>query len=106
MLNTFTLRLTRHVSQYLLPDMRALLPSESVQFFCNELDEEWHYTLLCWQNEHICSLTVSAILVWHQLRHIKAVVWSTTQEQQDATHDSADRLYQRLVTPGAILYLS
>ncbi|MEW5288197.1 MULTISPECIES: hypothetical protein [Erwinia] len=106
MLNTFTLRLTRHVSQYLLPDMRALLPSESVQFFCNELDEEWHYTLLCRQNEHICSLTVSAILVWHQLRHIQSMVWSTTQEQQDVTHYSAARLYERLITPGAILYLS
>jgi len=104
---TFTLRLTRNVSQFLLPDLRALLPPESVQFFSNELDEEWHYTLLCVQSDNTCSLTVSAILVWHQLQRIRVMRYSSLQQRQlDLDGASSTEIYSLLLTPGAVLYLS
>lgn len=103
---TFTLRLTRDVSQFLLPDLRALLPPESVQFFSNELDEEWHYTLLCLQSDHTCSLTVSAILVWHQLKKIHVMRYRSPQLRQELADPSSAELYALLQVPGAVLYLS
>lgn len=103
---TFTLRLTRSVSQFLLPDLRALLPPESVQFFSNELDEEWHYTLLCVQSDTTCSLTVSALLVWHQLKRIHVMRYSSPQQLQDLASASSAEIYALLRQPGAVLYLS
>lgn len=103
---TFTLRLTRPVSRFLLPDLRALLPSESVQFFSNELDEEWHYTLLCVQSDNTCSLTVSAILVWHQLKKIHTMRFSSLQRRQDLINASTSEIYALLQEPDAVLYLS
>ena len=103
---TFTLRLSRDVSQFLLPDLRALLPPTSVQFFSNELDEEWHYTLLCLQSDPLCSLTVSAILVWHQLKKIHVMRYRSPQGKQDFTAPFSAELYALLRVPGAVLYLS
>lgn len=103
---TFTLRLTRNVSQFLLPDLRALLPAESVQFFSNELDEEWHYTLLCAQGDNTCSLAVSAILVWHQLKRIRRMRYSSLQQQRDLSGATATELYSLLQAPEATLYLA
>ncbi|MCX8956681.1 hypothetical protein [Erwinia psidii] len=106
MLKTFTLRLTLGVGKYLLADIRALLPAESVQFFSNELDEEWHYTLLCIHSDHSCSLIVSAILVWLQLKRIRILIYRTATEHQDVSQCSADELFHLLSRPGAVLYLS
>ncbi|MBV4369029.1 hypothetical protein ACMGGR_05380 [Erwinia sp. BNK-24-b] len=103
---TFTLRLTRNVSQFLLPDLRALLPPESVQFFSNELDEEWHYTLLCMQSETSCSLAVSAILIWHQLKRISVMRYSSPSQQLDVSGYASAELYALLRAPDAVLYLS
>lgn len=102
----FTLRMTRSVSQYLLPDIRALLPAASVQFFSNELDEEWHYTLLCIRSDENCSLTVSAILVWHQLKRLNKIIFRSASRQLDASNCSSGELYQMLNEPEAMLYLS
>lgn len=106
MLKTFTLRLTRPVSRYLLEDIRALLPAESVQFFSNELDEKWHYTLLCARTDNNCLLAVSAILVWHQLKRIRVLIYSTTEKHKDVSGCSAAELFNLLSAPGAVLYLS
>lgn len=106
MLTTFTLRLTRGVSEFLLSDIRALLPAESVQFFSNELDEEWHYTLLCSRNDNNCSLAVSAILVWHQLKRVHKMMFSTPALHKDVSDSSSAELFTLLKTPGAVLYLS
>ncbi len=103
---TFTLRLTRDVSQFLLPDIRALLPAESVQFFSNELDEEWHYTLLCGQSPGNCSLAVSAILIWHQLKRIHKMIFTASAQQIDASGCATAELFALLNKPGAVLYLS
>ena len=103
---TFTLRLSRSVSHYFLPDIRALLPAESVQFFSNELDEEWHYTLLCGQSPENCSLTVSAILVWYQLKHINKLIFSTASQQVDASGCTSGELFDLLNNSDAVLYLS
>lgn len=103
---TFTLRLSRSVSHYLLPDIRALLPAESVQFFSNELDEEWHYTLLCGQSPENCSLAVSIILIWYQLKHINKLIFCGTTLQADASGCTLGELFELLKKPGAVLYLS
>lgn len=102
----FTLRMTRNVSHYLLPDIRALLPAASVQFFSNELDEEWHYTLLCIRSDENCSLAVSAILVWHQLKRVKKLLFRSASQQLDASDCTSGELYQLLNQPDAVLYLS
>lgn len=102
---TFTLRLSRSVSQYLLPDIRALLPAESVQFFSNELDEEWHYTILCRQSPENCSLAISAILIWHQLKRINKLIFSDTTQQVDASGCTSGELFELLNKPDAVFYL-
>ncbi|KAB8312149.1 hypothetical protein EH228_08100 [Erwinia endophytica] len=106
MLATFTLRLTRSVSKFLLPDIRALIPAESIQFFSNELDEEWHYTLLCVRNDNNCSLAVSALLIWRQLKRIHKLVFSTPLLHKDVSNSSPAELFTLLKIPGAVLYLS
>ncbi|AXF76675.1 hypothetical protein LU604_06785 [Erwinia tracheiphila] len=106
MLKTFTLRLTQSVNHYLLADIRALLPAESVQFFTNELDEEWQITLLCVQSDKNCSLAVSVILMWHQLRRIRTIVYSTITEHHDVSDYNAAQLLNILNKPEAVLYLS
>lgn len=103
---TFTLRMAHRVSDVLLPDLKALIPAESMQFFSNELDEEWHYTLLCQQSDETCSLAVSAILVWHQLKRITLMNYTNATVQKDLSHCAAADLFNFLKMPGAVLHLS
>lgn len=103
---TFTLRMARPVSNVLLPDIKALIPAESLQFFSNDLDEEWHYTLLCQQSDETCSLAVSAILVWHQLKRINLMNYSNPSLLKDLSHCSSAELFTFLKMPGAVLHLS
>lgn len=106
-LPVFTLRMSRHVSEVLLPDLKALIPVAAMQFFSNELDEEWHYTVLCIQSQENCSLAVSAIAVWHQLHHIKTLNFTDGAAcHQAATESDTAELYRLLQQPGAVLYLS
>ncbi|WNN46091.1 MULTISPECIES: hypothetical protein [Winslowiella] len=106
MQNRLTLRLSWPVSEFLLPDLRALLPAESIQFFSNELDEQWHYTLLCIPGDKNCSLIVSAILVWRQLGRIHALHYSSAAVTTEATHASQEQLFGLLNTPGAVVNIS
>jgi len=101
-----TLRLSWQVSEFLLPDLRALLPAESIQFFANELDEQWHHTLLCVPSDNNCSLMVSAILVWRQLGRIHTLHYSSAAVTTDASHLSQDRLFGLLNTPGAVVNIA
>ncbi|WP_338557331.1 hypothetical protein [Erwinia sp. E_sp_B04_7] len=102
----FTLRMTHPVSDVLLADLKALLPSESLQFFCNELDEEWHYTLLCQQSDETCSLALSAIMVWHQLKKIVRIDYHNPCLHKDLTASPSTELFTLLKMPGAVLHLS
>lgn len=103
---TFTLHMSRHVSEALLPDLKALIPAEAMQFFSNDLGEEWHYTLLCQQSDEICSLAVSAIMVWHQLKRISTLGYSNTSGHKVLSKSIAGELFTLLKMPGAALYLS
>lgn len=106
-LPVFTLRMSRHVSDVLLPDLKALIPLSAMQFFSNELDEEWHYTVLCLQSEENCSLAVSAIAVWHQLHHIQTLNFTDgAAYYQSATQSDNGELFRLLLLPGAVMYLS
>ena len=102
----FTLRMTHPVSDVLLPDLKALIPPESMQFFCNDLDEEWHYTLLCQQSDETCSLALSAILLWHQLKKIVTIDYVTPGCHKDLSAGSSTELFTLLKMPGAVLHLS
>ncbi|QKJ86298.1 hypothetical protein PMPD1_1339 [Paramixta manurensis] len=102
----FTLRLSRYVSEALLPDIRALMPPEAIQFFSNELDEQWHYTLLCQQSDQNCALALSAILVWHQLGRIHTLRYSSPDLTADVSSAGQAQLLGLLNTPGAVLHLS
>ncbi|WLS80085.1 hypothetical protein Q3V30_06275 [Erwinia pyri] len=103
---TFTLHMSRHVSKALLPDLKALIAPEAMQFFSNELGEEWHYTLLCQQSDESCSLAVSAIMVWHQLKRITTLSYSNASCHKELTKCTAGELFSLLKMPGAALYLS
>jgi len=106
MQKTLTLRLSSQVSECLLPDLRALLPAESVQFFSNELDEQWHHTLLCIPDDRNCSLIVSAILFWRQLGRIQTLHYTHAAITTDASHASQEQLFILLNTPGAAVNIS
>jgi hypothetical protein len=103
---TFTLHMSRHVSKALLPDLKALIAPEAMQFFSNELGEEWHYTLLCQQSDESCSLAVSAVMVWHQLKRITTLSYSNASCHKELTNCSAGELFSLLKMPCAALYLS
>lgn len=103
---TFTLHMSRHVSEALLPDLKALIAPQAMQFFSNELGEEWHYTLLCQQSDESCSLAVSAIMVWHQLKRISTLSYSNASGHQVLAKFTAGDLFILLKMPGAALYLS
>ncbi|WP_241488294.1 hypothetical protein [Winslowiella iniecta] len=100
------MRLSWQVSEFLLPDLRALLPAESIQFFTNELDEQWHHTLLCIPGDKNCSLMVSAILIWRQLGRIHALHYSSAAVTADASHADQHQLFELLNTPGAVVNIS
>lgn len=102
----FTLRMTHPVSDVLLPDLKALIPPESMQFFCNDLDEEWHYTLLCQQSDETCSLALSAILLWHQLKKIVTIDYISPGGNKDLSVSSSTELFTLMMIPGAVLHLS
>lgn len=103
---TFTLHMSRDVSESLLPDLRALIPAEAMQFFSNELGEQWHYTLLCQQSDESCSLAVSAIMVWRQLKRISTLHYSSASCHKDLSKSTAGDIFSLLNMPGAALYLS
>lgn len=103
---TFTLRMAHRVSDVLLPDLKALIAPESMQFFSNDLDEAWHYTLLCQQSDETCSLAVAAILVWHQFKRIRSMNYSNPSFHKDLSNSSAAELFTLLKMPGAVLHLS
>ncbi|KKF37776.1 hypothetical protein SY86_07570 [Erwinia tracheiphila] len=77
-----------------------------IQFPNHELDEEWQITLLCVQSDKNCSLAVSVILMWHQLRRIRTIVYSTITEHHDVSDYNAAQLLNILNKPEAVLYLS
>lgn len=104
--NTITLRLTRAVSERLLPDLRALLPAEALQFFANGLDEQWHYTLLCARNETNSALIVSAILVWLRLGKIHRLQYSNQTTTLDLSEAAQNELFAWLTQPQAVLHIS
>lgn len=104
--STFTLRMVRSVSDVLLPDIKALIAPELLQFFSNGLDDTWQYTLLCQQSDETCSLVVSAILFWYQLKRIHCISYSDPDSQQDRCHSSATEMFIVLKMPGAVLQLS
>lgn len=103
---TFTLHMSRHVSEALLPDLKALIAPQAMQFFSNELGEVWHYTLLCQQSDESCSLAVSAIMVWHQLKRISTLSYTSASCHKELTKSTAGELFTLLKMPGAALYLS
>lgn len=105
-LSTFTLRLSRAVSDVLLPDLRALLLPDSMQFFSNDLDEQWHYTLICMQSDNACSLAISAIVVWRQLGRINTLHYSNATFVQDVSDSESAELFSLITMPGAVLYIS
>lgn len=104
--NTLTLRLSWRVSELLLPDLRALLPAEDIQFFSNDLDEQWHYTLLCVQGDDSCSMIVSVILVWRLLGRIHSLHFSDGVAACDLSAAGQSQLFDRLKMPQAVLHIS
>ncbi|WP_229655754.1 hypothetical protein [[Pantoea] beijingensis] len=106
MISTFTIRLSKHASEALLPDLKALVPAESIQFFSNELDEEWHHTLLCQNGDQNCSLTVSAIVLWRLMGRITVINFTSPALTQDASTATTLELFALLKYAGAVLYIS
>ncbi|MFS2223950.1 hypothetical protein [Pantoea sp. B65] len=104
--HSLTLRLSWGVSEVLLPDLRALLPAASIQFFSNELDERWHYTLLCMQSDEHCSLIVPAIIVWRQLGRVTSLQYSSATFTRDISAVSQIELFDLLKIPGAVLHIA
>ncbi|MBP2171028.1 hypothetical protein J2125_004220 [Erwinia toletana] len=104
--HTLTLRLSWGVSDILLQDLRALLPAAAIQFFSNELDERWHYTLLCMQGGEHCSLIVSVIIVWRQLGRITSMQYSNPDCTRDISAASQKEMFALLKIPGAVLHIS
>ncbi|WP_437616557.1 hypothetical protein [Erwinia sp. V71] len=101
--HTLTIRLSWHVSEAMLPDLRALLPAEAIQFFTNDLDEQWHHTLLCIQSEESCALIVSALMLWRLLGRITSLQYSSSIATRDISASDQRELFELLQQPGALL---
>ena len=101
--HTLTIRLSWSVSEAMLPDLRALLPAEAIQFFTNDLDAQWHHTLLCIQSEECCALIVSALVLWRLLGRVASLQYSSGEVTRDISASSQSELFALLQQPGALL---